>query len=116
MKLSGGQKQRLSIARVFLKNPPIVVFDEATSALDSRTEQQIQESLEKLSHNRTTLVIAHRLSTVRNADRIVVMDEGRVKEVGNHDVLMDRKGLYYESYMAQGEKESGRQAGDTTTD
>lgn len=116
VKLSGGQKQRLSIARVFLKNPPIVVFDEATSALDSKTEQQIQESLEQLSQNRTTLVIAHRLSTVRNADRIVVMDEGRVKEVGNHDALMDRKGLYYELYMAQGEKESERQVRDTNTD
>ena len=108
VKLSGGQKQRLSIARVFLKNPPIVVFDEATSALDSKTEQQIQASLEKLSRNRTTLVIAHRLSTVRHADRIVVMDEGVVKETGTHDELMVRRGLYYDLYMAQGKQEEFR--------
>lgn len=101
VKLSGGQKQRIAIARVFLKNPPIVIFDEATSALDNKTEVLIQQSLETLSKNRTTLVIAHRLSTVQNADRIVVMSEGRVLETGNHAELMAKKGKYYALYNAQ---------------
>lgn len=101
VKLSGGQKQRIAIARVFLKNPPIVIFDEATSALDNKTEVLIQQSLENLSKNRTTLVIAHRLSTVQNADRIVVMSEGRVLETGNHAELMAKKGKYYALYNAQ---------------
>ena len=101
VKLSGGQKQRLAIARVFLKNPPIVIFDEATSALDNKTEAMVQESLAKLARNRTTLVIAHRLSTVRNADRIIVMSGGRVAESGSHAELMARKGTYYRLYTAQ---------------
>ena len=101
VKLSGGQKQRVAIARVFLKNPPIVVLDEATSSLDNKTEGLIQEDLEKLARNRTTLVIAHRLSTVQNADRIVVLSEGRVAEVGSHEQLMVRHGLYYDLYSAQ---------------
>lgn len=101
VKLSGGQKQRLAIARVFLKNPPIVIFDEATSALDNKTEAMVQESLEKLARNRTTLVIAHRLSTVRNADRIIVMSGGRVAESGSQAELMARKGTYYRLYTAQ---------------
>lgn len=101
VKLSGGQKQRLAIARVFLKNPPIVIFDEATSALDNKTELQIQQSLEKLSVNRTTLVIAHRLSSVRNADRIVVMEQGEIKEIGNHQELMEKGGYYHSLYTAQ---------------
>ncbi len=94
IKLSGGQKQRLSIARVFLKDPPIIIFDEATSALDSRSELEIQRSLERLSDNRTTLVIAHRLSTVRNAHRIVVLTESGIAEQGTHEELLRLGGRY----------------------
>ena len=97
--LSGGQKQRLAIARVFLKNPPVVVLDEATSALDNITEQQIQKELDELAVGRTTLIIAHRLSTIRHADKIVVLDEGAVAECGNHEELLARKGHYYNLYQ-----------------
>lgn len=100
VKLSGGQKQRLSIARVFLKNPSILIFDEATSALDNESEKVVQESLEKLAKNRTTLVIAHRLSTIRNAQRIVVLDENGIAEQGTHKELLEKKGLYYGLYNA----------------
>lgn len=98
--LSGGQKQRISIARLFLKNPPILVLDEATSALDSLTETDIQHSFEALAVGRTTLVIAHRLSTVRNADEIIVIDEKGIRECGTHDALLKREGLYATFYEA----------------
>ncbi|NLK75604.1 MAG: ABC transporter ATP-binding protein [Clostridiales bacterium] len=98
VKLSGGQKQRLSIARVFLKNPPILIFDEATSALDNESEKVVQESLEKLAKNRTTFVIAHRLSTIKNAKKILVLTEDGIKETGTHDELMDKNGVYAALY------------------
>lgn len=94
VKLSGGQKQRLAIARMFLKNPPILILDEATSALDTATEKAIQQSLEELSEGRTTLVIAHRLATIRNADRIVVVTEQGIAEEGRHGELVARRGIY----------------------
>lgn len=101
VKLSGGQKQRLSIARVFLKNPPILIFDEATSALDNESEQAVKESLERLTKNRTTLVIAHRLSTVRNAERVIVLTEDGITEQGTHDDLIAQDGTYAKLYHVQ---------------
>ena len=98
IKLSGGQKQRLSIARVFLKNPPILIFDEATSALDNESENIVKESLEKLAKNRTTFVIAHRLSTIKNAERILVLTENGIEESGTHDELMKLGGVYAQLY------------------
>ena len=98
IKLSGGQKQRLSIARVFLKNPLILIFDEATSALDNESEKVVQESLETLAANRTTFVIAHRLSTIRNAERILVLTEDGIAESGTHKELMEKQGVYYNLY------------------
>ncbi|MCI5937454.1 MAG: ABC transporter ATP-binding protein/permease [Eubacterium sp.] len=98
VKLSGGQKQRLSIARVFLKNPPILIFDEATSALDNESEKVVQESLEKLAKNRTTFVIAHRLSTIQNAKRILVLTEDGIVEEGTHEELINKHGVYYQLY------------------
>ncbi len=101
VKLSGGQKQRLSIARIFLKNPPILILDEATSALDTATEQAIQLALTELSHGRTTLVIAHRLATIQNADRIIVVDKEGIVEQGDHHELLARKGAYAKLHNAQ---------------
>lgn len=100
-RLSGGQKQRISIARVFLKNPPVLILDEATSALDNESERYIQHSLEQLSEGRTTLVIAHRLSTIRNADKIYVIEDGRIKEEGSHTELLETNGLYAKYYNMQ---------------
>lgn len=101
VKLSGGQKQRLSIARVFLKNPPLLIFDEATSALDNKSEQVVQKSLEELAKNRTTFVIAHRLSTIKNAQRILVLNEDGIAEEGTHEELLKKNGEYAKLYQLQ---------------
>ncbi|KMO35467.1 ABC transporter ATP-binding protein [Methylobacterium aquaticum] len=102
VKLSGGQKQRLAIARVFLKNPPILILDEATSALDTETEREIQQALSELAEGRTTLVIAHRLATIRHADRIAVVSNGRIQEQGSHEALVAANGAYRRLHAAQG--------------
>lgn len=101
VKLSGGQKQRVAIARVFLKNPPILILDEATSALDLESEALIQESLDILAHERTTIIIAHRLSTITHADRIFVIDHGQLIESGTHEQLMSKQGTYYNLFQVQ---------------
>jgi ATP-binding cassette subfamily B protein len=103
VKLSGGQKQRISIARVFLKNPPILILDEATSALDNESEKIVQESLEKLAVGRTTFTIAHRLTTIRNADRILVLTENGIEESGSHSELLEKGGIYSELYKLYAE-------------
>ena len=100
-KLSGGQRQRISIARAVLKNPPILILDEATSALDTENEKLVQQALEKLMHNRTTLVIAHRLSTIKNADLICVLHDGKIVEQGTHEQLLELKGYYYKLLQMQ---------------
>ena len=101
VRLSGGQKQRLSIARVFLKNPPILILDEATSALDNTTEILIQQALDELCRGRTTLVVAHRLSTIKNADEIAVVSDGRIIEQGTHNELLENNGVYADLYKLQ---------------
>ncbi|MFJ7976828.1 ABC transporter ATP-binding protein [Peribacillus sp. JNUCC 23] len=101
VKLSGGQKQRVAIARVFLKNPPLLILDEATSALDLESEHLIQEALEKLAKERTTFIVAHRLSTITHANRIVLIDQGEIAEIGTHDELMKLQGRYYQLFQVQ---------------
>jgi ATP-binding cassette subfamily B protein len=101
LKLSGGEKQRVAIARTLLKDPPILILDEATSALDSRTESEILDTLEAIERGRTTIVIAHRLSTVVNADRIVVLEAGRIVEQGTHAQLLEARGVYAEMWTRQ---------------
>lgn len=101
VKLSGGQKQRVALARLFLKNPPILILDEATSALDLESEQMIQESIDLLARDKTTFIVAHRLSTITHADRIIVIEHGRIVEAGSHAQLMDKRGAYHRLYQIQ---------------
>ena len=101
-RFSGGEKQRIAIARTILRDPPILVLDEATSALDTETERAVQAALDELARGRTTLAIAHRLSTVRDAEQIAVLAEGRVAELGGHDELLDGRGRYAAMVAAQG--------------
>ena len=100
-KLSGGQRQRISIARAIIRNPKVIIFDEATSALDSVTEREIQEAIDNLTADRTTFIVAHRLSTIKNADKIAVIEKGRCVEFGTYDELMALKGKFYELKQMQ---------------
>jgi ATP-binding cassette subfamily B protein len=99
--MSGGERQRLAIARAVLRNPSILILDEATASLDTETEHLIQEALERLIKGRTTFAIAHRLSTLRHADRLICIDKGKIAEMGSHDELMEKQGVYYRLVMAQ---------------
>ncbi len=116
VKLSGGQKQRISIARVFLKNPPILILDEATSALDNESERLIQKSLEALSEGRTVITIAHRLTTIQNADRIMVLTPNGIEETGSHNELMNKKGIYYNLYLSVAKQPSSHYKGEILND
>jgi ATP-binding cassette subfamily B protein len=99
--ISSGERQLISIARAFARNPQLILFDEATSYIDSQTELRIQQAIESLMRNRTSLVVAHRLSTIRNANRILVLNRGRIIETGNHDQLIDKQGFYYRLHQLQ---------------
>jgi len=101
LKLSVGQKQRIAITMAFLKDPKILIMDEPTSALDAKSEKSVQQGINRLISGRTTIIIAHRFSTVRNVDKIVVLDKGKIIEVGNHKELMKKKGKYHELYSLQ---------------
>ena len=101
LKLSGGEKQRVGIARTLLKNPPVLLLDEATSALDTETEHDIQDALANASEGRTVLTIAHRLSTIADADRIIVLEKGRIVEIGTHEALLSKKGRYFSLWTMQ---------------
>ena len=101
MNISGGQRQRIAIARAILKDPRILVLDEATSALDTESERVVQEALNRLMVGRTSIIIAHRLSTIKNADRIIVLDKGKLAEDGTHEELMEKNGLYAHLYQIQ---------------
>jgi len=114
LKLSGGEKQRIAIARAILKKPRILLFDEATSSLDSQTEQAILETLRQVARDHTTLVIAHRLSTVVDADRILVMEEGRIIEQGSHKTLLEKAGVYKGMWLLQQQESRQREGADTT--
>ena len=113
MRLSGGQRQRIAIARAVLKNAPILILDEATSALDNESERYVQQALDELMIGRTSFVIAHRLSTIENADRIVVLKEGRIAEIGTHQELLARNGIYAYLHQVQGDAKPASEEGAT---